>query len=227
MILITSWKAYGAEDSTYSFNWLDRDKEVYVLQNRKYRKVGSVFLNVGYGNTVSGAFVDATTLQGKAGYFFNEEFGFEVIFAKTSGEENTTATSVRNPGGPGSTPFRRIVDGYQGGLLLWAPFYSKLNTFNKIIYMDWIFGLGYAQLEETNNKLEFKSGGLTKTFTTEDHTGFVWEVAAQFYLTESIHLRLDLTTVHYKALGVALAGQTAEDAYRTNWDVTVGLGIRL
>jgi hypothetical protein len=36
-------KIYSSEGSTYSFDWLDPDKEVYVLQNRKFRKDNTPF----------------------------------------------------------------------------------------------------------------------------------------------------------------------------------------
>ena len=76
----------AGEKSTYSFSWLDSDKEVYVLQNRRFSKQGRMHLNAGYGMTLSGAFVDATSIQGKVGFFLTEEIGLEVMYAKN--EEN-------------------------------------------------------------------------------------------------------------------------------------------
>jgi len=210
---------FASEKDIYEFSWLDPDKEVYVLQNRKFRKVSHVHLNLGGGITTSGAFVDSTSLQGRAGYFFTEEVGFEGIYAKNSGKENDTALGVRNPGLAGSKPFRRILDSYMGGLVLWSPFYSKINTFNKIVYMDWIFGLGYAQLKENNNKLDVKSGGVDKTITKESHSGLMWEAGMKFYLDPSFSIRTDLTAVHYKAVSVA-----GNSTYYSNFDATVSLG---
>ena len=110
---------------------------------------------MGGGITTSGAFVDSTVIQGRAGYFFREEWGFELVYSMNNGDENATAKSVRSEGTAGSIPFRRIVDNYMGGMILWSPFYAKINTFNQIIYVDWIIGLGVAKLEETNNQVEF------------------------------------------------------------------------
>ena len=210
----------ASEKDIYEFSWLDPDKEVYVLQNRKFRKVSHLHLNIGGGITTSGAFVDATSLQGRVGYFFTEDLGLEGMYSKNSGKENDTAAGVRNPGGAGSKPFRRIVDSYMGGMLLWSPFYSKINTFNKIVYMDWIFGLGYAQLTEHNNKLELPSGSNDTTQTTEKHSGLMWDVGMKFYIDESFSIRTDLTAIHYSATKVSTTGT----AINSNFDATIALG---
>jgi outer membrane beta-barrel protein len=212
---------HASEKDIYEFSWLDPDKEVYVLQNRKFRKVSHLHLNLGGGITTSGAFVDATAIQGRVGFFFTEDFGVEGIYSKNSGKENETALAVRpSPGAAGSKPFRRIVDNYTGAMVLWSPFYSKINTFNKIVYMDWIFGLGYAQVKEHNNRLELPSGASDTTQTYESHGGIMWDVGMKFYIDESFSVRTDLTAVHYSAVK---ATSTAS-AYYANFDATLALG---
>lgn len=210
----------ASEKDIYEFLWLDPDKEVYVLQNRKFRKDNHLYVNLGGGITTSGAFVDATALQGRIGYFVTEDIGLEGIYSKNSGKENDTALGVRNPGGAGSKPFRRIVDSYMGAMVLWSPFYSKINTFNKIVYMDWIFGLGYAQLKEHNNQLELPSGSNDTTQTALSHAGLVWDVAMKFYIDESFSIRTDLTAIHYSATKVNSVGT----AINSNFDATIALG---
>lgn len=213
----------AAEDQTYNFSWLDPDKEVYVLQNRKFRKAGRLHVSAGAGITTSGPFVDSKTLQTRLGFFFKEEWGAEFIYAKNSGEENSTASLLRNEGGAGSVPFRRIVDNYMGGMILWSPFYTKINTFNKIIYLDLILGLGVAKLEETNNKEEFLSQGTNVEDTVESHTGLMWNVGAKFFINERFSLRADLTTIHYQA---EVASEVSnEKAWNENFDVALSLGI--
>ena len=214
---------FASEKDIYEFSWLDPDKEVFVLQNRKFRKAGHAHVNIGGGITTSGAFVDSTAIQGRVGYFFTEDYGFEALYSKNSGKENDTAKGVRNSGGggTGTTPFRRIVDSYMGGMLLWSPFYSKINTFNKIIYMDWIFGLGYAQLKEKNNKLRFTVGQAAEGIETEEsHSGIMWQAGMKFYLSESFNIRTDLTAVHYSADNISTTGSS----YKSNFDATVSLG---
>lgn len=221
--LVFTTNLFASEKDIYEFSWLDPDKEVFVLQNRKFRKAGHLHLNLGAGITTSGAFVDSTAIQGRAGYFVTEDYGLEVIYSKNNGKENDTAKGVRNTGGgTGTTPFRRMIQSYTGAMFLWSPFYSKINTFNSIVYMDWIFGVGYASLTEKNNKLAFNVGNSTDddVETEESHSGVMWEAGMKFYLTESLSVRTDLTAIHYKADNVASTGAT----YKSNFDATVSLG---
>ncbi len=218
--------SFAGEGDTYSFTWLDPDKEVYVLQNRKFRKSGKLHLNIGAGLTTSGAFVDTTTFQGRAGYFFSEDWGFEGVYAINNGEENSTAETLRNRGQSGSIPFRRIVDSYVGGMVLWSPFYSKINTFNTIIYLDFVLGAGLAQLQETNNIVEFSGVPNDPTPTTLTHTGLIWDAALKFYLNENFEIRTDLTVIHYEAEKPTRSGFSNETTYFSNWDFAISLGYR-
>ena len=74
VLLVTCVVGWGGlvagESSTYDFSWLDPDKEVYVLQNRKFRKKRSLFVSGGGGKTLSGAFVDSNSITGAHGIFF-------------------------------------------------------------------------------------------------------------------------------------------------------------
>lgn len=221
----------AAEDDVYSFSWLDPDKEIYVLQNRKYRKDGRVYLSAGGGITTSGPFVDAFALQFRGGYYFHENFGVEFLYSSNSGEENNNAAAVRNDGGTGSIPFRRITNSYFGAMLMWSPFYAKFNMFNKIVYVDWFLGLGYGQLNETNNTEEFLSGtSVGALSTTDDHAGILWDTGLKFWLSQNWDIRVDLTVFHYQANQVT--GTTVnssrllntEDTWYSNWDVVFSLG---
>ena len=219
--LLSSAKIFASEKDIYEFSWLDPDKEVYVLQNRKFRKANQLHLNVGGGITTSGAFVDSMAFQGRAGYFMSEDLGFEGLYSKNSGKENLTAQGVRSSGGgTGSTPFRRIVDSYMGAMVLWSPFYTKINTFNSIIYMDWIFGLGYGQLKEKNNKSEVLTAGIDKVDSVESHSGIMWEAGMMFYLNQNFNIRTDLTALHYSAQNIKTTGSSL----KSNFDATVSLG---
>ena len=213
----------ASEQDTYNFSWLDPDKEVYVLQNRKFRKKGNLHFSLNGGKTLSGPFVNSTSFQGRAGYFASEELGFEFVYSKNSGEENLTAQSVRQQqDGTGSIPFRRIVDNYIGGMIQWAPFYSKINTFNKIFYYDWIFGLGIAKLEETNNRQEL-DGVFSPVETTENHTGLLWNLGIRLYITPSWSFRVDVTTVHFKARRAMQTASEGDETMYSNFDLVGGL----
>ena len=218
---------FAGQRDTYSFTWLDPDKEVYVLQNRKYRKVNSPYLNLGGGFTASGAFIDASHIQTRAGFFFYEEWGLEFLYSRNFGSENITAASVRNHGGAGSIPFRRNTDNYMAFLLQWSPFYSKINTFNQIIYVDWMLGLGIAKLEESNNREEFMRTFALPKLREEIHDSLLWQVAMQFYLSQNFSMRLDLVGNHYQAQKPTSNSGPKDLSYYRNIDVCLSFGMRL
>ena len=211
---------YASESSVYNFSWLDPDKEVFVLQNRTFRKDGHLFLHGGGGISTSNPFVNSINMQARFNYFFTEEFGFEVLYSKNTGEENGAADQVRTTAtGSGAIPFRRITDSYMGGLIVWSPFYAKINTFNTIIYLDWMFSLGVAQLVELNNQLEFENQ-TNKTQTSETHMGGIWQTTIKFYMNQSWDMRFDLSGIHYKA------DFQDESGWNTNYDLSLSLGFK-
>lgn len=218
LILTFKLDLHASEKSTYNFSWLDPDKEVYVLQNRKYRKAGRFHVGIGGLKTLGQPFVDAYALQGRGGFFLFEEWGMELLYSKNYGDENAIFQSVKNPGGSGSTPFRRITDEYVGGMVLWSPFYAKVNTFNKIIYVDWIIGIGAAQLTETNNREAFDDQSNAQEIQ-EKHLGVMWGMGLKFYINRYFSIKADLLGIHYRARR-ALTTATVDDLdWYDNYDL--------
>lgn len=225
LLCLNHYSAYALEGDTYAFSWLDTDKEVYVLQNRKYKKVSKIFASAGYGMTTSGSFVDATNIQGRIGFFAFENWGVELLYSSNSGIENAAAASVRNQlGGKGSKPFRRIVDNYMAGMIVWSPFYAKVNTFNFINYIDWTVGVGYGQLNETNNIQEF-SNQFAAVPLKESHNGFIFETSMQFFITQMFNIRFDIAAFRYLA-NEGVVGSNAIIPYY-NYDMTLSIGMML
>lgn len=231
--LVLSTATMASESSLYDFSWLDKDKEVYVLQNRKFHKKGTMNLAVGFGMTVSGPFVDASALQGRVGFYPLEDWGAELIFSYNSGKENENAKGVRaQSDGGGSIPFRRITQDYLGGMIQWSPFYAKVNTFNKILYVDWYIGLGFAKLDEKNNRLELNDGeGNTDPGApdvTESHNGILWGTGLRVFLTNRWHVRLDLAGIHYSAMKAAAIVQDGSGkTYYNNYDLALSIGMSI
>lgn len=219
-ITLTPIVAQASSDNVYNFSWLDPDKEVYVLQNRKYRKAGRIHAYAGGGKTLSGAFIDATTLQGRIGYFLRESWGVEFVYANNNGKENSTAELLRSEGG--ARPFRRVVDDYMGAMVVWSPFYSKINTFNRIIYFDWFIGLGAAKVEETNNKLEFQQQVLDAPVTVETHNAIMWDLGVKFFISHNWSVRADITALHYRADGPQ--EENPESMWFNNFDLAFMIG---
>ena len=233
LLFIYSIDIHSSEEDLYEFSWLDKDKEVYVLQNRKYRKDDSFYFSGGGGLTTSGAFVNAFTLQAKTGYFFKEDWGIEFLFSKNFGKENEIAELIKNPNGvAGSVPFRVFVKSYLGGQILWSPFYSKINTFNKIIYVDWMFGVGGAFLNESNNRNitsanlnDFSQGNRSISDDSQDvkdsHFAFMWSTGLQFYINKDFYIKVDMLATHFKTITQTSSGNTI---MYNNYDVGLNFG---
>lgn len=217
--------ALAAEKSLYDFSWLDKDKEVYVLQNRKFRKDGKFYIGATGAKTLNGAFIDAYGGSVRGGYFFSEDWGAELVFGKSTGDENDTAKGVREQG---TVPFYRKIDTYTGGMLMWSPFYSKINTFNKIFYFDWMLGLGAASIKTLDNRNRFDSASANAgTLTSENTMGALWNTGLRFYINESWSLRMDVTGLTYSADKTKKSGTSGPTSKTTKLFTTYDLGLGL
>lgn len=195
--LIFSTSLIASEKSLYNFSWLDKDKEIYVLQNRKFRKDGKVYIGGTGVRTMNGAFINSMGGTLRAGYFFSEDWGLELVYGKNTGSENETAKAVKEQG---TVPFYRKIDSYMGGMLMWSPFYSKINTFNRIFYFDWMLGGGLASITTLDNRNKFDTSVQgTGKLTSESNVGAIWNSGLRFYITENWSARLDVSGTHYRA----------------------------
>ena len=69
---------FAAEDSVYDFSWLDKDKEVYVLQNKIYPKDGTFNADIGYLSNITNEFHDIHGCASKVGYYLAEQWAVEI-----------------------------------------------------------------------------------------------------------------------------------------------------
>lgn len=216
-------QAWASEKSVYDFSWLDQDKEIYVLQNRKFRKDGRFYVGATGVKTLSGAFVDSYGFSGRAGYFFKEDWGIEFLYGQNSGSENSTAKGVKSQG---TVPFYRKIDSYYGGLVTWSPFYAKVNAFNQIFYYDWTFGAGAASVKTQDNRGKFESIP-SDSLTTEDNVAGIWNIGFRFYVTPAWSLRFDFTGFHYNADRSTKQGTTGpvskSSTLNSSYDMGAGL----
>ena len=186
--------ATANDKSLYNFSWLDKDKEIYVLQNRKFRKDNKFYISGSGVKTISGAFVDSYGGTLRAGYFFKEDWGIEAVFGMSSGDKNNTAKGVEDQQ---AKAYYRKVDSYMGAMMMWSPFYSKINTFNKVFYYDWMFGLGLASVKLSDNRNEFNTVS-SSSLTADNAFGALWNTGLRVYINESWSLRIDITGIHAK-----------------------------
>jgi outer membrane beta-barrel protein len=221
-VFLISGVVVANEKSVYEFSWLDKDKEIYVLQNRKFRKVGNVYVGASGVKTISGAFVDSYGGTVRGGYFFNEDWGIEGVFGKNSGSTNDTAKGVEDQQ---AKAFYRKVDSYLGAMMMWSPFYSKINTFNKVFYYDWMFGLGAASINILDNRGEFDSVP-SSSLTSTNSLGILWNTGLRVYINESWSLRIDFTGLHAKPKteDIKKSGNSiTTNSIFSNYDLGLGL----
>ena len=219
-LLFISSVSFASESSVYDFSWLDTDKEVYVLQNRKFRKDDRIYLSALGGMTTSGAFVDSTTIQARVGYFFHEEFGVEILYAKNASKKNDVYKNVE---AANVDTFYRKIEDYMGAMFLWAPFYAKINTFNKVLYFDWVFGVGGAKINTKDNRNDILvSAPGEDPLTSEAHTAMMWATGPRFYINEKWSVRLDMTAFYYSADRQITSSRKESDRF-SNYDLTAGL----
>lgn len=221
-ISLISGVVVANEKSVYEFSWLDKDKEIYVLQNRKFRKVGKVYVGAGGVKTISGAFIDSYGGSLRGGYFFSEDWGIEGIFGKSSGSKNATAKSVEDQP---ARAFYRKVDTYMGAMAMWSPFYSKINTFNKVFYYDWMFGLGIASVKTLDNRSAFDTPS-SSNLTSSNAIGVIWNTGLRVYMSDSWSLRIDFTGIHAKPKKENIkdnGNSVTTNSLFSNYDLGVGL----
>jgi len=203
----------------YSFKWLDPEKKIYVLQNRRYVKANRLMLSVMGGPGFSNAYRNEFSLQPRVSYYFSEEWGFEVFYSMFFNSENNTYKALASTGTT-LYPVIHEIRSEMGALVQWVPWYAKINVFNSILYFDWYFagGVGAVNNAVTTSKTD------VNTFTTSDDLGLFLGTGHQYHLSETFTVRLDFMGTYYRA---PLTVQTGDKVWFSNYDFTFGLGIRL
>lgn len=219
-VMVFSFPLQAAETDVYDFSWLDQDKEVYVLQNRKFRKKNQFYVGGTLGRSVSGAFIDSSEYNLIAGYFFAEDWGLEFTYTGAQGAKNKTYDAVSSQG---SVAFFRQIDTATSAMLMWSPFYSKINTFNKIFYYDWMFGVGFISAATSDNRKEFSGGSDSNQLTQEDVSGATWMTAFRFYINQDWSTRIDFRGTHLNADAAITGESDTEKRWNNYYNFNVGL----
>jgi outer membrane beta-barrel protein len=219
LIGVTWAEAADSANDEYNFNWLDTDKKIYVLQNRKYLKSGHPLLSVMGGIGFSNPYRSTFNIDPRFAYYFNESWGFEVFYTMSSNTPNNTiqALSIATTVLPG---IREIRSQY-GGMVHFVPWYAKINVFNSIIYFDWYFGVGAGQVSSfvTNVKNPTASD-----FVQQDLFSLFWATGHQYHVSQSFLIRMDVTSALYQA---QINGTSGETSWYSNLNFGIGLGWKL
>ena len=210
------------EKDLYDFMWLDPDKKVYVLQNKVHKKAKTVYMNVGTGLGLSSNFQDTSLLHTNFGYYLTEEWAIEGMYTKYSNKDNEALENLKRLNG--SVPFIRKTESNYGALLKWSPFYGKINTFNKIFYFDWSFGLGLGKLNSKSNATSVANPALANVYKDEKYTSMIAKTGLSFHANKNIHIGADLIMNNYKAPGPTIGNGSSSSKIRNNMDAVITIG---
>lgn len=198
MLLLAQGTRAG-EENLYDFLWLDPDKSVYVLQNKIHKKEYSLYVDVGYLSNLTSAFQDTQGVALKAGWYFHEEWAIEAMYLGYDNSNNDNFRNVQLINA--SVPFVRKPLSTTGVGLVWSPFYGKINTFNKIVYFDWSFGAGVAQVSTESNLRSVRSTSSEDIYLKESYTGGYLKSAVKFHVNSHVHLGVEWVGTRYMAPG--------------------------
>lgn len=218
-LIAASWAEAADDSDDYDFKWLDPEKRVYVLQNRKFRKSNRLLLSVMAGPGLSNPYRTATQIMPRVAYYFSEAWGIELFYGMTSNSQNNTFRALMNSS-PTTLPVVREMRSELGGLLHWIPWYSKINVFNKILYFDWYFAGGAGTMKSGVGTSA--SGG--DAFAAEDLFALYLGTGHQYHLSRVLSFRLDFTGAFYRA---PIFGTTGDRVWFSNYTFGVGLGVRI
>lgn len=222
-ITISTPVVMAAEKDLYDFLWLDPDKKVYVLQNKIHKKEHTVYANLGVGLGLSSTFNDTSFFHGNIGYYFTEEWSAEALYTNYSNKENEALVNLKHING--SIPFIRNPLSNYGLIAKWAPFYGKINTFNKIFYFDWSFGLGVGKLNTKSNATTVSDEKKADTYNKESYTTIIGKTELTFYASKNLHFGLGLIMNNYKAPGPTIVNVPTTNKYRNNLDSVLSIGV--
>jgi outer membrane beta-barrel protein len=216
-VLMMTKQTHAGEKSLYDFLWLDPDKKVYVLQNKLYKKEHTAYIDLGYISNFTSKFQDTYGYSVKAGYYFHEEWGIEGFYHGYQNRNNDDFRNIRVIND--QEPFIRKLNDTYGLLLIWSPFYGKINTFNQIFYFDWSFGAGYAKVNTESNVEDVKTKKITQ-FQNESYNGAVLKTNVKFHLSEHWHVSAEYFNTYFMAKGP----RSPDAKLRINTDVILSVG---
>lgn len=221
LFVATLWTDVQAAEDEYNFNWLDPDKKIYVLQNRRYVKAERALMTLMPGTGMSSPYRSTYTLDVRAAYYFSEVIGIEGFYSMGFNSENTTYKAL-GAASAGILPVVREIRGKAGVLVQWVPWYAKINMFNEILYFDWYFSGGLGQIQ---SRLDTRaSAGAGPAYTKQNIVAAYLGTGHLYHLNESLTVRLDFSGTFYQA---KLLGTSGENSWYTDYQFGIGLGLRL
>jgi outer membrane beta-barrel protein len=226
-LIAVSW-AEAAESATgkddeYNFNWLDPEKKIYVLQNRRYLKAKRPMFSLMGGTGFSNPYRSSYNADARAAFYINESWGVEAFYTYTFNSANANFQALEGTRSNVLPVIREIKTQY-GAMVQWVPWYAKINVFNQILYFDWYFsagagGVNYGMFNSSADGFTIERNEVSKSdFALYFGTGHIYHVNERFIV------RADFTSAVYNA---QVFGTGGGSTWYTNLNFGIGGGIRL
>lgn len=133
-------------------------------------------------------------------------------------DNNETYASIKKVNA--SVPFVRKLTSTYGLLAIWSPFYGKINTFNKIYYFDWSFGLGLGQTAFDTNQ-DSTSNPNEDTYKNVSKLAIISKTNLKFHMTKHFHLGLEYMNTSFTDTSPSSSKATRQ----YNSDVMISIGL--
>lgn len=213
-----------SERDDYDFSWLDPDKKIYVVQNRKFTKAQHLELSTSYGVGMGETYRTQRQWNVRGTFYFSEHWGVSGFWFNNYNYENDTFAQLQNVSSV--VPAVRDTNQYFGGSIMWLPFYGKVNLFNKIFYIDWHFEVGVGSAH-TEIDLNTRSNG-NAIINADNFGSFHWGSGWKFFINRHWGARLDFLSTYYKAPnGLRGVVTGSEDNNYDNYYLTLGVSFTL
>ncbi len=190
--------------------------DIEVVQNRQFSKKNRLSLQAFAGTIATDPFLSVKSVGGGLSYHFSESFGITAIGRKYLVSDSRATEDLRTgtSGGGGIVVNVNKPDVFYGGEFVYTPLYGKISlSGSSIVHYDahLIAGLGVTDTE---------TGKLLTP-----NVGF----GPQFYLSNSLALRLDYRMFVYKETIIerVLNNPAVRSADRTNYSHEIAVGLEV
>ncbi len=205
----------------YSFRWLDPDKKIYVLQNRRYRKANHFIVSAMFGRGLTGTYKSSFNVDPRMTYYFSEIWGVELFYSKFFNSDSNTLTNLQ-AAAPTALPNIREITSQFGINMHWSPWYSKINVFNTVLYFDWFFSLGVGKIDL---QIDTRTAAADPSVFVISNPLAVYLGTGQiFHVSRSFLARIDFLGTIYKAEAVSKGEESAWVSY---FSFNLGVGLKL
>ncbi len=230
LLLVSFWvehaPAFAASSDDYNFSWLDPEKKIYVLQNRRYRKAASAQIFGMGGMSLGDTYRTVIQVQPRLAWWINEDMGFEVFYSHRIHSPNNVYEALDKAIAVGAqSPYIREVRSQFGVLYNWAPWYAKINVFNSVLYFDWYFSVGAGMI---GTMIGQKTDIPANNWSSQNLFAAYLGTGHLFHLSEHWKIRLDVLGHFYVAnVFERLTGVAPKNAVFSNFASQVGIGYQL